>query len=154
MKINIPQNLNENRYENFVLHTNENNTSEYTTPKSTTSAQNASQTEISRNSQFVRIPTRVASPRQIKHDPQSNLDTSSHRNISFNLPTHSDETVQDETQKIASTHDTSVNVSSPTRTIYSHTRNTTRSRYDPPSIPSAFQQLNKTIQSENNRKNN
>ena len=55
---------------------------------------------------------------------------------------------------ITSTHDTSVNVSSPTRTFYNHTRNTTRSRYDPPSIPSAFQQLNKTIQSENNRNNN
>ena len=32
-----------------------------------------------------------------------------------------------------------------------NTRNTTRSMYDPPSFPSAFQQSNKTIQSENNR---
>ena len=142
----IPENLNENRNENIVLHTNENNTSEYTTAESTTSAQNASQTEISTNSQFVRIPTRVVSPRQNTHDPQSYLYTSSHRIITFILPTHSDETVQDETQNITSTHDTSVNVSSPTRTICNHTRNTTRSRYDPPSIPSAFQQLNKTIQ--------
>ena len=99
----------------------------------------------------VKIPTRVVSPRQNTHDPQSYLDTSSHRNITFNLPTHSDETVQDETQNLISTHDTSVNVSSPTRTIYIHTRNTLRSRYDPSSIPSAFQQLNTTIQSENNR---
>ena len=38
-------------------------------------------------------------------------------------------------------------------TIYNHTRNTTRSRYDPPSVPSAFQQLNTTIQSENKRNN-
>ena len=66
-----PENRNENRNENIVLHTNENNTSEYTTPESTTSAQNASQTEISTNSQFVRISTRVVSPRQRTHDPQS-----------------------------------------------------------------------------------
>ena len=150
----ITENQNENRNENIVLHTNENNASEYTTPESTTSAQNASQTEISTNSQFDRIPTRVVSPRQNTNDPQSYLDTSSHRNITFNLPTHSDETVQDETQNITSTHDTSVNVSSPTRTIYNHTRNFAQSRYDLPSIPSAFQQLNRTIQSENNHNNN
>ena len=88
---------------------NKNNTSEYTTPESTTSASNASQTEISTISQFVRIPTRVVSPRQNTHDPQSFLDTSSHRNITFNLPTHSDEVVQDETQNITSTRDTFVN---------------------------------------------
>ena len=150
----IPENLNENRNENIVLHINENNTSEYTTPEPTTSAQNASQSEISTNSQFVRIPTRVVSPRQNTHDPRSYLDTSSRRNIIFNLPTHSDETVQDETQNITSTRDTSVNVSSPTRPIYNHTRITTRSRYDPPSILSAFQQLNKTIQSEKNHNKN
>ena len=140
----IPGNLKENGNENFELHTNENNTNEYTTPKSTTSAQIALQTEISTNSQFVRIATRVVSPRQKTHDPRSYLNTSSHRIITFNLPTHSDETVQDESQNITSTHDASVNVSSPTRTFYNHTRNTTRSGYDPQSIPSAFQQLNKT----------
>ena len=96
----------------------------------------------------------LLAPRQNTHDPRSYSDTSSRRNITFNLPTHSDETVQDETRKVTSTHDTSVNVSSPTRTIYNHTRNTTRSRYDPPSIPSAFQQLNRTIQSENNPNKN
>ena len=38
------ENQNENRIEDIVLHINENITSEYTTPESTTSAQNASQT--------------------------------------------------------------------------------------------------------------
>ena len=150
----ILENQNENRNEDIVLHTNENNTSEYTTPESTTSAQNASQIEISTTSQLVRIPTRIVSPRQNTHDQQSYLDTSSHRNITFNLSTHSDEVVQDESQNISSTRDTSVNVLSHTRTISNNTRNTTRSIYDPPSIPSAFQQSNKTIQSENNRNNN
>ena len=150
----ILENQNENRNEDIVLHTNGNNTSEYTTPESTTSAQNASQTEISTTSLFVRLPTRVVSPRQNTHDPQSYLDTSPHRNITFNLPTHSDEVVQDESQNITSTRDTSVNVSSPTRTISDNPRNTTRSIYDPPSIPSAFQQSNKTIQSETNHNNN
>ena len=150
----ITENQIENRNENIVLHTNENNTSEYTTPESTTSAQNASQSEISTNSQFVRIPTGVVSPRQNTHDPQSYFDTSSHRNITFNLPTHSDGTVQDETQNIIYTHDTSVNVSSPTRTIYNHTRNIAQSRYDPPSILSAFQQLKRTFQSENHHNKN
>ena len=150
----ILENQNENRDEDIVLHTNENNTSEYSDLESTTSAQNASQTEISTTSHFVRMPTRVVSPRQNTHDPQSHLDTSSHRNISFNLPTHSDEVVQDESQNITSTSDTSVNVLSPTRTISNILRNTARSIYDLPSIPSAFQQSNKTIQPENNRNNN
>ena len=147
-------NQNENRNEDFVLHMNENTASEYTTSETTTSAQNARQTETSTTSQFVRIETRVVSPRQNTHDPQSYLDTSSHRNITFNLPTHPDEVVQDETQNITSTHDTSVNILSPTRIISNNTRNTTRSIYDPPSIPSAFQQSNKTIQSENIRNAN
>ena len=101
----IFENQNENRNEDIVLHINENNASKYTTPESTTSAQNASQTGTSTTSQFVRIPIRVVSPRQNTHDPQSYLDTSSHRNITFNLPTHSDEVVQDETQNITSTRD-------------------------------------------------
>ena len=147
-------NQNENRNEDLLHHINEDNVSEYTTPESTTSAQNLSQTETSTTSQFVRIPTRVVSPRQNTHDPQSYLDTSSYRNFRFNLPTHSDEVVQDETQNISSTRDTSVNVLSPTRAVSNNTRNTTRSIYDPPSLPSAFQQSNKTIQSENNRNNN
>ena len=104
------ENQNDNRNEGIVLHINENNASEYTTTESTTSAQNASQTETSTTSQFIRIPTGVVSPRQDTHDPQSYLDTTSHRNITFNLPTHPDEVVQDETQNITSTRDTSVNV--------------------------------------------
>ena len=98
--------------------------------------------------QFVRIPSRIVSPRPNSHDPHSSLDTSPHRNITFNLPLHSDEVVQDETQNITSIRDTSVNVLSPTRTISRNTRITTRSIYDPPSIPSAFQQSNRTIQLE------
>ena len=141
----ILEDQNENRNEDIVLHSNENNTCEYTTPESTTSAQNSSQIERSTTSQFVRISTRVVSPTQKTHDPQSYLDTSSHRNITFNLPTHSDEVVRDETQNITSTRDPSVNVLSPTRTTSSNTRNTTRSIYEPPSIPSAFQPSYKTI---------
>ena len=150
----IFENQNEIRNEDIVPHINESNASEYTTPEPTTSAQNASQTETSTTSHFVRIPTRVVSPRQNTHDPQSYLDTSPHRNFSFDLPTHPDEVVQDETKNITSTRDTSVNVLSPTQIISKNTRNTTRSIYDPPSIPSVFQQSNKTIQSENNRNSN
>ena len=149
----ILENQHENCNEDIVLYINENNASEYTTPESTTSAQNASQTEASTISQFVRILTRVVSPRKNTHDPQSYLDISSHRNITFILPTHSDEVIKDKTQKITSTRDTSVNVLSPTRTTFNITRTSTRSKYDPPSIPSTFQQSNKTIQSENYRNN-
>ena len=94
----IFENQKENRNEDIALHINNNNASEYTTPESTTSAQNASQTETSTTTQFVRIPTRIVSPRSNTHDPQSSLDTSPHRNITFNLPLLSDEVVQDETQ--------------------------------------------------------
>ena len=133
---------------------NDNNASEYTTPESTTTVQNASQTGTSTNTQFVRLPTRIVSSRPNTHDPQSYLDTSPHRNITFNFPPHPDEVVQDETQNITSILDTSVNVLPHARTISKNTRNTTRSIYDPPSIHSAFQQSNKTIQPESNRNNN
>ena len=53
MKKYIFENQYENSNEDIVLHTNENNASEYTTPESTTSAQNASKTETSTTSQFV-----------------------------------------------------------------------------------------------------
>ena len=132
------ENQNENRNQDIALHINENNASEYTTPEYTTSAQNASQTGTSTNTQFVRIPTRIVSPRQDTHDPQSYLDTYPHRNITFNFPPHPDEVVQDETQNITSISDTSGNVLSPIRTISNNTRNITRSIYDPPSLPSAF----------------
>ena len=49
----------ENRNEDIVLHINKNNTSEYTTPESTTSAQNASQTGTSTNTQCARIPSKT-----------------------------------------------------------------------------------------------
>ena len=148
------ENQNENRNENVVHHRNENNTSEYTTPESTTSAQVVSQTGTSTNNQFVRFPTRVVSSRPNTYDPQSYSDTSPRRNLTFNFPSNSDDEIQDETQNTTSLRSTAINVSSPTRTIYNHTLNTTRSRYDPQSIPSAFQQSNITIQSENNHNNN
>ena len=104
------ENQNENHNEDIALHIYENNASEYTTPESTTSAQNASQTGTSANTHFVRTPTRIVSPRKDTHDQQSYLDTSPHRNITFNFPPHRDEVVQDETQNITSIRDTSVNV--------------------------------------------
>ena len=48
----------------MTLNINENSASEYTTPESLTSAQKASQIETSATTQFVRIPTRIVSPRQ------------------------------------------------------------------------------------------
>ena len=130
----------------MALNLNENNASEYTTPESLTSAQNASQTETSATTQFVRIPTRIVSQRQNTHDPQSYSDTSPHRNITFTIPPSPEEIVQDRTQNTTSIRDFSVNVLSPTRTISINTRNTTRPIYDPPSVPSVFKHPNKTIQ--------
>ena len=147
-------NQNENRNEDIALNMNENNASEYITPESTTSAQNASQTGTSTTTQFVRIPTRIVQPRQNTHDPQSYSEKSSHRNITFNFPPHADEVVQDETQNITPIRDTSVNVFSPSRTISNSTRNITWSIFDTPSIPSVFKHPNKTIQPENNSNNN
>ena len=69
------------------------------------------------NLNLVENQIELLTSRQNTHDPRSYLDTSPHRNITFNLPTHTDETKQDETQSLTSTHDSSVNVSSPTRTI-------------------------------------
>ena len=96
------ENQNENRNENIVHHTNENNTSEYTTPESTTSAQDASKTGTSTNNHFVRVPTKVVSPKPNTYDPQSYSDTSPRRNITFNFPSTSDDEIQDETQNITS----------------------------------------------------
>ena len=130
-----------------VIKINENNTSEYNTQESTISAQNASQAGTSTNTRSFRIPTRIVNQSQNTLDPQSNLDTLQNRNITFNLPLHPDETTQNETQDIIqediqhinSIRNTSVNVSSPTRTISNSPRYMTRSRFDPPLIPSAFQ---------------
>ena len=146
---------NENNNEAMVHHINE-NISEYTTPESTTPAQDASQAGTSTNNHLVRVPTRVVSPRQNTYDPQSYSDTSPRRNITFNFSSNSDDEIQDKTQNITSFRNTSVNVSSPTRTVLDNTQNintaqnTTRSMYDPPSLPSIFKNPKKTIRSENN----
>ena len=138
----------------MVHHINE-NTSEYTTPESTTSAQDASQAGTSTNNHLVRVPTRVVRPRPNTYDPQSFSDTSPRRNITFNFPSISDDEKQEETQNITSLRNTSVDVSSPTRTILDNTQsikttqNITRSMYDPSSLPSTFKYPNKTIRSEN-----
>ena len=148
------ENQNENRNEAIVHHIIE-NTSEYTTPGSTTSAQDASQAGTSTNNHLVRVPTRVVSPRPNTY-PQSCSETSPRRNITFNFPSNSDDEIQDETQNITSFRNTSVDVSSPTRTILdttqniNTTQNITRFMYDSPSLPSTFKYPNKTIPSENN----
>ena len=141
--ITIMKTQNENRNEAMVHHINE-NTSEYTTLESTTSAQDASQAETSTNNHLVRVPTRVVSSRPNTYDPQSYSDTSPRRNITFNFPSNPDDEIQEETQNITSFRNTSVDVSSPTRTILNNTQNInttqsiTRSMYDPPSLPSTF----------------
>ena len=116
------ENQNENRNEVIVHHLNE-NTSEYTTPESTTSAQDASQADTSTNNHLVRVPTRVGSPRPNTYDQQSYSDTSPRRNITFNFPSNSDDEIQYETQNITSFRNTSVDVSSPTRTIFINAQN-------------------------------
>ena len=149
------ENQNENRNEAIVHHKNQ-NTSEYTTPESTTSAQDASQGGTSKNNHLVRVPTRVVSPRPNTYDPQSYSDISPRRNITFNFPSNSDDEIQVQTQNITSFRNTSVDVPSPTRTILDNTQNInttqniTRSMYDPSSLPSIFKYPNKTIRSENN----
>ena len=148
------ENQNENRNETIVRHINENNTSEYTTPESTTSAQDASKNGTSTNNQFVRVPTRVVSPRPNTYNPQSYSDTSPRRIITFNFPSNSDDEIQDETQKITSLRNTSADVSSPTGTILdttqniNTTQNKTRFMYDPPSLPSTFKYPTKLFRSE------
>ena len=150
------ENQTENNNEAMVHRINE-NTSEYTTPESTTSAQDASQAGTSTNNHIVRIPTRVVSPRPNTYDPQSFSDSSPRRNITFNVPSNSDDEIQEETQIMTSFRNTSADVSSPTRTILDNTQNInttqniTRSMYDPPSLPSTFKYPNKTIRSENNK---
>ena len=139
--------INESRNQNMAANINENNTSEYTTPESTTSAQNISQTETSTTTQFVRIPTKTVNPRQNIHNPQSSLNISPQRYITFELPPSPDEEVQNETQNITSIPNTCVNVLSPTRINPSTTRDIARSIYDPSSVPSIYKHTNKTRQS-------
>ena len=132
MKNTFFENQKENHNENIISNMNDNNASEYNTPESIASAQNVSQPATSTNTQFVRVPTSFVSPRQDTHDPQSYLDISPRRNITFTFR----EEVQDETQNITSVRNTSV--LSPSRTVSNNTLNITRPRYDPPSIRSAF----------------
>ena len=150
--------------ENTLQQQNQNenyNDNEFTTQESTISTQNPSQagTSTSVHTQSFRVPTRVVSQRQKTHSPQSHLDTSPNRIITFNLPytdeTHDEthDTLHDDILTTSSAQNTSVNVASPTRTIPDSTRYITRPRYDPPSIPSAFRS-NKSISSNNNCNDN
>ena len=141
---------------------NENyNDNEFTTQESTISTQNASQagTSTSTHTQSLRVPTRVVNQRQNTHSPQPLLDTSPNRNITFNLPysdeTHDEthDTLHDDILTTSNAQNTSVNVASPTRTIPDSTRYITRSRYDPPSIPSAFRS-DRLMSSNNNCNDN
>ena len=115
-------------------------------PKNLQFQHNPSQTGTSTSvhTQSIRVPTRVVNQRQTTHSPQSHLATSPNRSITFNLP-HTDDiheethdTLQDDILTTSSAQNTSVNVASPTRTNPDYTRYITRSRFDPPSIPSAF----------------
>ena len=156
---NTLQQQNQNENYNDDNQTIENNTSEFTTQESTISTQNASQvrTSTSTHTRSFRIPTRVVYQRQ---NPQSYLDASPNRIITFNLP-RTDKTTHDETHNtlhediLTTSHaqNTSVNVASPTRTIPDTTRYITRPRYDPPSNPSAFRS-DRSIYSNNNRNDN
>ena len=98
----------------------------------------------------------MVSPRPNTYNPQSYSDTSQRRIITFNFPSNSDDEIQDETQNITSLRNTSVDVSSPKRTILETTQNMntsqniTRSMYDPPSLLPTFKYSNKTIRSEDN----
>ena len=129
------------------------NDNEFNTQESTISTYNPSQTGTSTSvhTHSLRVPTRVINQGQNVHSPQSHLDTSPNRNITFNLP-HTDD-INDEThdtlQYTSSTQNTSANVASPTRTTSDSTRYITRPRYDPPSIPSAFRSNRSTISSNN-----
>ena len=83
----------------------------------------------STNNHLVRVPTRVVSPRPNTYDPQSYSDTSPRRNITFNFHSNSDDEIQNETQNITSFRNTSVDVSSLTRTILDTTHNISTTRY-------------------------
>ena len=137
------------------------NDNEFTTQESTISTHNPSQTGTSTSvhTQSCRVPTRVVNQRQTTHSPQSHLATSPNRNITFNLPhrddTHDEthDTFQDDILTTSSAQNTSVNVASPTRTNPDYTRYITQSRFDPPSIPSAFRS-NRSTSSNNNFNDN
>ena len=149
---NTHQQQNQNENENY-------NENEFTTQESTISTHNPSQTSTSVHTQPFRVPTRVVEQRQNTNTSPSHLDTSPNRNITFHLPymdepqdeTH--DTSNDDILATSNAQNVSVNVASPTRTIPDSTRYTTRPRYDPPSIPSAFRS-NRSISSNNNCNDN
>ena len=149
---NTHQQQNQNENENY-------NENEFTTQESTISTHNPSQTSTSVHTQPFRVPTRVVEQRQNTNTPPSHLDTSPNRNITFHLPymdepqdeTH--DTSNDDILATSNAQNVSVNVASSTRTIPDSTRYTTRPRYDPPSIPSAFRS-NRSISSNNNCNDN
>ena len=159
---NTLQQQNQKETYNDDNQTIENNASEFTTQESSISTLNAPQagTSTSTHTQSFRIPTRVVNQRQNTHNPQSYLDASPNRNITFNLP-QTDETTHDETHNtlhediLTTSHaqNTSVNVASPTRTIPYPAIYITRPRYDPPSLFSAFRS-DRSIYSNNNRNDN
>ena len=74
------------------------NDNEFTTQEFTISTYNPSQTGTSTSvhTHSLRVPTRVINQGQNVHSPQSHLDTSPNRNITFNLP-HTDD-INDETR--------------------------------------------------------
>ena len=109
------ENIHDNHNQDMARNTNESNMSEYTTPESTTSAQNMSQTETSTTTQFVRIPTGTNNPRQILPNSQSSLNSSPQRYITFEIPPSPTDEVENEIQNTTSIPNTSVNVLSPTR---------------------------------------
>ena len=148
------ENLHENRNQNFARITLEKNMSEYTTPESTTSAQNVSQTETSATTQFVRIPTRNIDSRQNTHDAQSSSNTPPQRYITFGFPPSPTEEIQNETQKTTSLPNISVNVLSPTRNNPTTSRGLPRSTYDTPSVPCMCRYPNTTRQATNDNNNN
>ena len=148
-----------NNHDNTLQQQNQNenyNENEFTTQDSTISTHNPLQAETSTSvhTQSFRVPIRV-----VNQGPNTHSNTSPNRNITFNLPrtdeTHDEthDTSHDDILTTSNAQNISVNVASPTRTIPDSTRYTTQSRYDPPSIPSAFRS-NRSISSINNYNDN
>ena len=153
---NTPQQQHQNEHENY-------NENEFPTQESTISTHNPSQTGTSSvHTQSFRAPTRIVDQRRNTRTPQSSLDASPNRNITFFIPnpdetheTHDEthDTIQDDVLTTSIAQNTSVNVASPTRTILDPTRYITQSRYDPPSVPSIFRS-NRSVSSNINYNEN
>ena len=153
---NTPQQQHQNEHENY-------NENEFPTQESTISTHNPSQTGTSSvHTQSFRAPTRIVDQRRNTRTPQSSLDASPNRNITFFIPnpdetheTHDEthDTIQDDVLTTSIAQNTSVNVASPTRTTLDPTRYITQSRYDPPSVPSVFRS-NRSVSSNINYNEN